>query len=178
MHGDEALLAAESQRAALPRNRYVAPRQRAGRGIAQRDHKTWPQSSELALQPPAAGGDFAGIRLLMDASLAARLVLEMLHHIGEVKLGAIEAGIRDGAIEQLAGWSDEGPAGKVLLVARLLAYEDNTGVGRAFAEHGLRRRAVQWTALAGRYLCPQPGQRNRRNVGCRTSRRHDPVGKA
>lgn len=43
------------------------------------------------IQPPAAGFHLAGVRLLVDAALAARLELEMLDRVGDVELLPFDA---------------------------------------------------------------------------------------
>ena len=75
----------------------------------------------------------------MDATLAAWLVLEVLHGIGDVDRVARDASAFKCAVEHLAGRSDKGTPGQVLLVARLLA------------DKGIRVNAVApgpiWTPL-------------------------------
>ena len=73
----------------------------------------------------------------MDAALAALLEFEVLHRIGEIGLGTVDPGLPHGLVEELAGRSHEGPTLQVLLIARLLADEDDVGMDRAFAEHRL-----------------------------------------
>ena len=80
------------------------------RRASERDHEPRLHRRDFALEPPAARGDLARIRLLVDAPFSARLILEVLHRIGDVKRGAIETGLGDRAIEQLAGRADERPA--------------------------------------------------------------------
>ena len=60
----------------------------------------------------------------------------------------VDAGLREGAVEQLAGRADERAAGEILLVARLLADEHDARVERAFAEHGLGGVLVEMAAGA------------------------------
>ena len=102
----------------------------------------------LLLDPPAAGVDLRPARLGMDAALAARLELEVLDGVGDVSRLAIDAGVAEGAVEQLAGGTDERAAGKILLIAGLLADEHQRRIERPLAEHGLCRRAVERTARA------------------------------
>ena len=73
---------------------------------------------------------------------------EMLDGVGDVDSRAVEIGFGHRAVEQLAGRADEGAAGEVLLVARLLADEHDASVGRAFAEHGLGRGLPEVAAAA------------------------------
>src|SRR5882672_7342982 len=55
----------------------------------------------LRLQPRPAGIDLLRIRLLMDASLASLLPLEMLDGVRDVDFGPVEPRILQGAIEEL-----------------------------------------------------------------------------
>src|SRR4051812_2578271 len=73
----------------------------------------------------------------MNASLAARLPLEVLDGVRHVHVRAIDTRFGQCSVEQVARWSDEGPAGEVLLVARLLPHEHDGGLVRALAEDGL-----------------------------------------
>ena len=109
-------------------------------------------SSALLLDPPAAGLDLAGVGLGVDAALAALLELEMLDRVGDVGRAAVDPGLAERAVEQLAGRADERAAGEILLVARLLADEQDPGVERAFAEHGLGRAFVEVAAGAAHRL--------------------------
>ena len=155
MHRHKSVHPAERHRAALARDRHGTPHQRACGCGSERNDEPRPHQRDLAIEPPAARGHLVPVRLFMQAPFAARLVLEVLHHVGEVKLGAIEAGFGKRAVKQLAGRSDERLAGQILLVARLLADEHESGVARTLAEHGLRRPTVQRAAPARRNLRAQ-----------------------
>ena len=77
----------------------------------------------------------------MDAALAARLELEVLHRVGDVGLLPRDAGFVEDGVEDLAGRPDEGLSGNVFLVARLLADEHDFRRLRPLAEHRLGRVA-------------------------------------
>src|SRR3979409_339787 len=93
----------------------------ARRGRAERHDHVRLHDGPLALQPPAAGLDLGRVRPLVPPPLAALLELEMLDRVGDEDLFAVDAGLRDGAVEDAAGRADEGPAPPGLLVAPLLA---------------------------------------------------------
>ena len=59
----------------------------------------------------------------MDAPAAPLLELEVLDHVGHVRLVAGDAGRLQAAVELASGGADERPARQVLLVAGLLAHE-------------------------------------------------------
>ena len=64
----------------------------ARRGRAERHDDARPYDLDLVVEPQAAGVDLARVGLLVDAPLAARLVLEMLHGVGDVDSRAVDAG--------------------------------------------------------------------------------------
>src|SRR5207247_1262722 len=100
-------------------------------------------------------GDFARIWLLVNAPLAARLPFEVLDGIGDIGLGTVDAGIVEGAVEQLARRPDEWPSGDVFGVARLLADEEQRRSDVAFAEDGLRAALPQLAGAAARRCLAQ-----------------------
>ena len=135
--------------AAHPRHGDRLAEQRLRGGCAERDDEVGLDDRQLLVEPPAAGLHLAGIGLGMDAPLAARLELEMLDRVGDVDLEPIDIGLVEYLVEHLAGRPDEGLAGDILLVARLLADEDDPRILGSLAEHGLRGVAPQRAAAAG-----------------------------
>ena len=77
--------------------------------------------SAFELEPDLAALDFVGVGTLVQAALAAHLMLEMLHRVGDENLRAGDPRFRQGPVEDLPGGPDERLAGKVFLVAGLLA---------------------------------------------------------
>src|SRR6059058_3746512 len=112
---------------ALPRDPEVAPEERLSRSRAEADQNARLDHVELGLQPGPAGRDLRPVRLLVDASLAARLPLEVLDDVGDVDLAPVDASVLERLVEELSGRPDERLALQVLLVARLLADEDDVG---------------------------------------------------
>jgi hypothetical protein len=89
----------------------------------------------------------------MDAALPARLPLEMLDGVRDVRGLAVNACLHQRIVEQVARGPDERPAGSVLVVAGLFAYEHDLCVASALAEDGLRPDLPQVaTAATGRGL--------------------------
>src|SRR5262249_48718637 len=80
------------------------------RGGAEADDD--PRLDDLAfrVEPGMAGARLTDGRLLVNAPLAALLELEVLDRVGDVDARAIDAGIRERAIEQLPSRADERPA--------------------------------------------------------------------
>jgi hypothetical protein len=72
----------------------------------------------------------------VDAPLSAFfvLLLEVLHDIGHIDLAAVEPRLDEGLVQQPPGGSDEGPAGQVLFMPRLLADQHDGGSGISLAE--------------------------------------------
>jgi hypothetical protein len=99
------------------------------------------------------GIDFQLARLLVDASLAAGLPLEVLDCIGDVSRLAVDRRIRQRTIEEPAGRADKRFAGEVFLIAGLLADEHDVRRLTSGTEHGLRGVLPQRTvATVGRLL--------------------------
>src|SRR3954470_23659276 len=97
--------------------------QRLRSGGAKTDDHLRLDQRDLGIQPRSARADLAGARLLVNAPLAARLPLEMLHDVGDINDRAIDARIGERAIEEFAGRTDERVAAHVLGVPWLLADE-------------------------------------------------------
>jgi hypothetical protein len=93
---------------------------------------------DLSVKPGAACGNLGRTWFFVDTTLAARLPLEMFYGVGDVDLRAVDAGFDEGRIEQFACGANEWLAFEVFLIAGLLADQQDFGIGRAFAEDGLR----------------------------------------
>jgi hypothetical protein len=63
----------------------------------------------------------------------------VLHRVGHVHVGPLDAGALQGAVEQPSGWTDERFAGAILRVARLFTHQHQARAARPFPEDGLRR---------------------------------------
>ena len=96
----------------------------------------------------------------MDAQLAARRPLEVLHDIGEEHRLARYASVVKAAVEELAGRADEGMAFLVFAVSGLFAdhHDADFGMGTArrvpvarFAEDGLGCVAIEVASAAVLY---------------------------
>jgi hypothetical protein len=103
----------------------------------------------FGVEPGAARGNFGGIWFFVDATFAARLPLEMFDGVGYVNFFAIDAGFDERVIEQLPCGTDEGFAGEVFLIARLLANEHEFAVRGTFAENRLRAELPEVAVFAG-----------------------------
>src|SRR5688572_13314887 len=123
----------------LPGHLERAAEQRLRRGRAEADDDLRLHDLELGLEPRPARLDLGGVRLGVNADLAApapptpaaqtgrRLPLEVLDRVGHVRRPAVDAGFGQPLVEHPPRRSDEGPPGQVLLVARLLADEHQLG---------------------------------------------------
>lgn len=134
--------------ASILRHAKIPAEERLSCGGPQADNKFRFDHFDLAVEPGPAGRLLASAGLLVKAALAARLPLEMLHRIGDVDEVAVDTGFDQTAVEQMAGRPDEGLAGQVLAIARLLADEDQTRMRIAFSENSLRRVLIKRTAAA------------------------------
>ena len=136
--------------AAIPTDPELRSHQGLCRRRAQRDYNLGLDERDLGLQPWLAGGDFPRARFLVEAALAHRLPLEVLHNVGDVNLFPVESFLFKAGIEQLAGGADKGMALEILLIARLFAYEHDASMFRSFAKDCLRRVSIQ--GATGAYL--------------------------
>src|SRR5688500_20180492 len=73
----------------------------------------------------------------MDAALAARLPLEVLHGVGDEHLAARDAGFLERAIEHAARRPDERLPRAILLIPGLLTHDEHAARGLAFTEHAV-----------------------------------------
>src|SRR5919108_2255302 len=142
---------------------------RAGRRAAQRHDGPWAHELALVVDPPAAGFDLASVRFLVKPAFAARLMLEVLHSIGEIDGTTVDAGSCQCAVEDAAGGADEGAAGQILLVPGLFADEHHLSVGWTLAEHGLGSVAPERAPAAAGRLAAQ-GSENVGNVAVHCAR--------
>lgn len=94
VHGDEALHAARQrdEPPAIDVDRHRLAHQTSRCRSPHGDGYDRLNEIELVVEPPAAGVDLASVRLLVNAALAARLVLEVLHRVSDVDLAALDAG--------------------------------------------------------------------------------------
>src|SRR5207244_7685308 len=111
--------------------------QRLCRGGAEGHEDSWGDETELPVEPGPAGGDLGGVRLVVDAPLAARLPLEVLDRVRHVHLLAVDAGRFERLVEHAAGGTDERMTCEVLLVTGLLTDEHHLRAHETFTEHRL-----------------------------------------
>lgn len=135
------------------------PEQGFGRGRAQADQHLGFDQIDLGLQPGQARTNLASIGRLVQPPTAASLPLEVLDHVGDIRVVALDAGALQRLVEQAAGRPHEGLAGDVLAVARHLADQHQASILPTFTKDGLRAALPQWTALAFRRRAAQGGQR-------------------
>ena len=118
-------------------------------GAAEGDEQARLEREQLSDEPRLARADVARVRFLVQTAFAARLPFKMLHCVGEVDFSAVDTRFGERAVEELSGGSDEGMTLAVFGVAGLFADDDDVGIGRAFAEGGLRRAFVKRARGAG-----------------------------
>lgn len=120
-----------------------------GGGSAEADDHFRLNFFQFGVEPGAAGGDFAGAGLFMEAAFAARFPFEVLDGIRDVDFVAVDAGFDEAVVEQQAGGTDKGLAFAVFAVAGLFADEDEAGRCIAGSKDGLRGIFKERTTLAG-----------------------------
>src|SRR5262245_55824108 len=119
---------------------------------AQGDYNPRAHEFELEIEPPFATVDLARGGLLMDATLSARHIFEVLDGVGDVELRPIHADCRQSLGEDPTGGSYERAPLAILLVSRLLTDEHQCRRSRTFAKYRLRPQPIQRTARAQRGL--------------------------
>ena len=121
---------------------------RPSRLRAERNDDRWLDHLLFELEPDLAALDFVGVGTLVQAALAAHLMLEMLHRVGDENLRAGDLRFRQGPVEDLPGGPDERLAGKVFLVAGLFAHQHQVRMAAPFAGDRLSCILVKRTARA------------------------------
>src|SRR4051794_36140937 len=142
-------------RASLLGHAELLAEQRLRGGGAEADEDLRLHDCQFLVEPRMAGGDLGPRGLLVDAALAAGGPLEVLHGVRDVSGRAVDAGLLERLVEHAAGRADEGLPRLVLLVAGLLADEDDPGAGRALAEDDLRPGLPEGAGAALRRRRPE-----------------------
>ena len=123
--------------AAMLSDAKVAPEEGLGGGCTEADDHFGFERGNFRFEPGTAGGDFGGVWLFVDAALAARFPLEMLHCVGDVNFLAVDARFGEGGVEKFACRADEGKPFEVFLITGLFADEHDFRGRTAVAEDGL-----------------------------------------
>ena len=95
----------------------------------------------------------------MQPPLAAHLMLEVLHRVGDEDLFAIDARLLQRLVEHTTGWTDEGMAIEIFIVARLLANQHQRRMSRALSGNRLGGELGEIAASAGVFRFAQRLQR-------------------
>ena len=119
--------------APMRRHLELTAEQRLRRRSPQADDHARLDHLDLGGQPRPAGGDLTGVGLFVDSPLSPRDPLEVLHHVGDVRIAAIDLGLGERAIEQLAGGAHERVPGEGVRI-RLGEKVDVTVKNPAFAQ--------------------------------------------
>src|SRR6266705_6694260 len=147
--GDRLLRPARGEEpAAVPEQAEIGGDDRARRRRAEADEHLGLDRRDLGLHPGAAGRQLAQARRLVDAALAALDELEVLDRVRDVEPLPVQAHLDQRAVEHLARRADERRALQILLVAWLLADEDDAGIGGAAPEDRLGRVTIEGAARA------------------------------
>ncbi len=126
----------------------ITAEQRLRRCRSQANHYFRLQQTDFGLQPGPAGRNFLRIRFGVNTAFAARLPFEMLHDIGYVRVGSVNACLLERLVEQSARRTHEGFAAQIFFISRLLANQDHPGAWAAFTEYRLRSALPQVAGLA------------------------------
>ncbi|GAC1045593.1 hypothetical protein thsrh120_55980 [Rhizobium sp. No.120] len=85
----------------------------------------------------------------MQTLLAAHLVFEVLHRVGDVAAIAVDARLMKALIQQTACGAYERPSSLILLVAGLFSDEHDFGGRRPLAEYKVGGVAIEVATLTG-----------------------------
>src|SRR2546430_7348452 len=130
--GDRLLRPARGKETAtVPEHAEIGGDDRARRRRAEADEHLGLDRRDLGLHPGAAGRELAQPRRLVDAALAALDELEVLDRVRDVEPLPVQAHLDQRAVEHLARRANERRALQILLIAGLLADEDDAGIGGA-----------------------------------------------
>src|SRR2546426_9249879 len=128
--GDRLLRPARGEEpAAVPEQAKIGGDDRARRRRAEADEHLGLDRRDLGLHPGAAGRELAQARRLVDATLAALDELEVLDRVRDVEPLPVQPHLDQRPVEHLARRADERRALQILLIAWLLADEDDAGIG-------------------------------------------------
>jgi hypothetical protein len=108
------------------------------RGRSEQDEELRLDRLDFRFEPGPARADLLRVRLLVQASFATPHPPEVLDRVRHVDATAIDSGLLQGTVEQLACRPDKGMTLDVFLVARLLADQHELGVLGSLPEDGLR----------------------------------------
>jgi hypothetical protein len=84
----------------------------------------------------------------VQPNLSARFPLEVLDGIGDVHIGPINPRGVEAFVKQLTGRSDKWLPLLVFAIAGLLPYQENSGMGAAFAKDNLGGFPIEVASLA------------------------------
>src|SRR3954447_21395965 len=128
------------------------PEQAARCGRTERYDRLGLHDGALSVEPPFAAIDFVGIRALVQAALAAHLMLEVFDRIGDEHILAHDAGTFQSLVQETTRRANKWVPGQIFLVARLLADHHQTRMRPAFAGYNLRGELVERAARTSRLL--------------------------
>src|SRR4029078_6077448 len=94
------------ERPALFRDFEALAEQRLRGGGAEAHEDPRLDQRDLGFEPWPACRNLRSVRLRVDAPLAARLPLEVLHHVGDIDELPVDPGLLEGAVERLARTAD------------------------------------------------------------------------
>src|SRR5438045_3338758 len=133
---------------AIPGHPEILAQQSLRRTGAEADENLWLYYFQLRIEPRTARFDFRMTRLLMNAPLAAlrSFPLEVLHHIGDVDLRAVDSHLDENFVQKPPRGSDKRMSLPVFVIAGLLPHKHDQSLGRSFSEDRLSRVLPQITA--------------------------------
>ena len=129
--------------------------ERLGRNGAKTGDYSRLYDLKFGIKPWLASRYVYALRTLVNAPFPTRSVAKVLDDVGEVRMGAVDAGQLEPLVEHTPGWTDERVSLDVLTISGLLPDQHQASVARSLPEHGLRGALPE---LAGTARLDRPTQ--------------------
>jgi hypothetical protein len=103
---------------------------------------------QFCLQPWETRVDLARRRLFVDTAFASFFELKMFDGVRQIKIGAVQMSIVEGAVENTARRSNEWLTGEIFFIAGLFSHQEGARSRRSLTQNRLRRVTEKIAALA------------------------------
>ena len=122
---------------AIARDQKVSSQQSLSSCRSEQYDNFGPHGMNFCIEPGTAGADLKRVWLLMNSAFSPWLPFEMLDDVGKVNVFAVNTSSGQCLVEHNSRGTNERPALKIFLVARLFAYHHYARMLPALAKHGL-----------------------------------------
>src|SRR6185369_1000433 len=98
---------------------------------------------DLCLKPQPACADLNRVGLLVQASFATRLPLEVFHDVGYIHIAALNAGRCQRFVQYSPCWTNKGASLNIFFIPGLLAHHHHSCCWPALSKNSLRAQLPQ-----------------------------------